>query len=357
MSQRERKVDFIIVGQGLAGSCLAIRLMTMGKSVWVIDQPENNRCSKVAAGLFNPITGMGIVKTWMAEEIFEELFRFFSSTEVELGASFFYPMHLYRPFQTVEEQNNWMAKTADKGKNRFVKDVYTSAMYPHIHNLFGGIEVNQSGYLDTNAFLSAVRDRLIARNAYMDANFRHELLRINESGVEYEDVVAEKIIFCSGINSLAPYFDWLPIRPLKGETLSITFNERPKVIYNKGVYVVPTSESGTYKAGATYSLTNLSPNCTVEGRQELEDKLSALLKNPYQVQKQEWGIRPTTIDRRPILGPHPEHSNLIIFNGLGTKGVSLAPYFSNQLANWLTQQGEIHKEVNINRFKPLYSRS
>lgn len=322
-----------------------------------MDQPQNNRCSKVAAGLFNPITGMGIVKTWRAEEIFEELFQFFPEAEAQLNASFFYPLHLYRPFQTIEEQNNWMAKTADKGQNKFVKAVYTSSAYPHIHNSYGGIEVNQSGYLDTNAFLSALTRRLLSLDSYSEENFRQDLLSIKDNTVEYKGVEARKIIFCTGVASLSPYFDWLPIRQLKGETLNISFSERPDVIYNKGVYVVPTSESAVYKAGATYSLSDLSPACTPEGRQELADKLSALLKDPFQILKQEWGIRPTTVDRRPILGPHPEHSNLVIFNGLGTKGVSLAPYFSNQLANWLTGEGEIHKEVNINRFKPLYSRS
>ncbi len=357
MNQELRKVDFIIVGQGLAGSCLALRLMRMGRTVWVIDQPDQNKCSKVAAGLFNPITGMGIVKTWMAEEIFDELFRFFPAMESILDASFFYPMHLYRPFQNVEEQNNWMAKTADKSKNRFLKQVYTSDTYPHIHNSFGGIEINQSGYLDTNAFMQAVQNHLKKHDALLQAEFQLGQLSLSDQAVEYNGVEANKIIFCTGIESLSPYFDWLPIRPLKGETLNISIAERPEVIYNKGVYVVPTSEKAIFKAGATYSLTNTTPGCTAEGRQELEGKLSALLKDPFQIENQEWGIRPTTIDRRPILGSHPAHPNLVIFNGLGTKGVSLAPYFSNQLANWLTQQGEIQKEVNINRFKPLYSRS
>ncbi len=352
-----KKVDFIIVGQGLAGACLALRLLAKGKTVWVLDQPQNNRCSKVAAGLFNPITGMGIVKTWMAEEIFQELFEFFPQAEAQLKTSFFYPMHLYRPFQTIEEQNNWMAKTADKGQNKFVKAVYTSSAYPNIYNSYGGIEVNQSGYLDTNAFLSAVTKQLQSLDSYSEENFQYDRLIIKEERLEYNGMEANKIVFCTGIASLSPYFDWLPIRQLKGETLSISFSERPEVIYNKGVYVVPTSEASVYKAGATYSLTDLSPACTTQGRQELEDKLSALLKGPFQIRKQEWGIRPTTVDRRPILGPHPDYSNLVIFNGLGTKGVSLAPYFSRQLANWLTGEGEIHKEVNINRFKPLYSRS
>ena len=113
----------------------------------------------------------------------------------------------------------------------------------------------------------------------------------------------------------------------------------------------------SYRVGATYEAKNLSEEVTNAGMMELEQKLTDLLKLPYRVISQDWGFRPTTPDRRPILGPLPDSKNVIIFNGLGTKGVSLAPYFSAQLCNWLLGFGEIQPEVNIARFKSLSSKS
>ena len=52
-----RHVDYIIVGQGLAGSAVAVQLLRAGKKIVVFDRPESNKASHVAAGLFNPITG------------------------------------------------------------------------------------------------------------------------------------------------------------------------------------------------------------------------------------------------------------------------------------------------------------
>ncbi len=350
--------DYIIVGQGLAGSALALKLLEQGKKITVIDLPAENNCSRVAAGLYNPITGMGIVETWLAKEIFAELNHFYRAAEKKLAAQFLFPQSLYRPFQSAQEQNNWMAKTADKGVSQFVEKVYTNQHYANmVKNPFGGILLGQSGYLDTTAFLSAVQQHLISNGCYSAEKFEIDKLVIEPQTVLYKNLKAEKIIFCTGVDTLHPYFHWLPIRKLKGETLAIELTNHPETILSKGVYIVPTAKQNLFRAGATYSLTDVSPAVTIEATEELTAKLDSLLNIPYKIVNQQWGIRPTTIDRRPILGAHPKYSNLIIFNGLGTKGVSLAPYFAKQLANWLVGQGEIQREVNINRFKPLYSRS
>ncbi|MEQ8425631.1 MAG: FAD-dependent oxidoreductase, partial [Cyclobacteriaceae bacterium] len=108
--------------------------------------------------------------------------------------------------------------------------------------------------------------------------------------------------------------------------------------------------------GATYDLTNLKNETTMEGKAELIQKAKDLLNFPFEVTHQDWGIRPSTIDRRPLIGEHPKSKNILIFNGLGTKGVSLAPYFSDQLASYLMGEGNLDKEANINRVKSLYSR-
>jgi glycine/D-amino acid oxidase-like deaminating enzyme len=75
-----------------------------------------------------------------------------------------------------------------------------------------------------------------------------------------------------------------------------------------------------------------------------------VLTVPYEIIKHEAGIRPTVNDRRPILGIHPEHPRLAVFNGLGTKGVMLAPYFANQLIDHLEKEQTIDPEVDLSRF-------
>ena len=76
-----------------------------------------------------------------------------------------------------------------------------------------------------------------------------------------------------------------------------------------------------------------------------------MLKVPFEITNQQAGIRPTVNDRRPLIGLHPEHPQLAVFNGMGTKGVMLAPFFADQFANFLESATPIDKEVDIARFK------
>ena len=51
------QVDFLIAGQGLAGSLLAFELLQSGASIAVVDTPMEGAASPVAAGIVNPVSG------------------------------------------------------------------------------------------------------------------------------------------------------------------------------------------------------------------------------------------------------------------------------------------------------------
>ena len=61
-------------------------------------------------------------------------------------------------------------------------------------------------------------------------------------------------------------------------------------------------------------------------------------------------IRPTIKDRRPLVGTHPIHPNLAVLNGLGTRGVMIAPTAAKQLYNYLENGVDVDKEYSILRF-------
>ncbi|MCW3075505.1 MAG: dependent oxidoreductase [Bacteroidetes bacterium] len=79
-----------------------------------------------------------------------------------------------------------------------------------------------------------------------------------------------------------------------------------------------------------------------------------MISSEYQILKHEAGVRPSSKDRRPIVGPHPLHSNMHVFNGLGTKGVMLAPYFANNFVLFYLQKQPLNPEINIKRFYNLF---
>ena len=63
------------------------------------------------------------------------------------------------------------------------------------------------------------------------------------------------------------------------------------------------------------------------------------------------GVRPTVRDRRPLIGIHPAFRNLAILNGLGTRGVMIAPTAAKQLFNHLEKNEQLDPVTDIKRFE------
>jgi glycine oxidase len=341
-----RKIDYIITGLGLAGAAIAWQMTRRGKTIVVFDIPDANRSSHQAAGLFNPVTGKKLTNTWMADTTFPYLHTFYRNIEKITGENFFHPAPIYIPIRSVTEQNDWAGNSGTAHK------VFTSPEYAdQVHDEMGGILLSGGGYLHVRSYLEATRRMLAEKHAVRGA-LDVSQLRWSTEAVEYEDLQASSIIFCDGLAARRnPLTLWIPVRPLKGETLDITTGAALRAIYNRGIYLVPNGD-GKYRVGATYERTE-EPGITVAARLDLEERMKALLRIPFSVTGQDWGIRPTVPDRRPLLGALPTHPRAVVFNGMGTKGVSLTPYFSKVLADHLEGEGQIPDEVNISRFYTL----
>ena len=207
-------------------------------------------------------------------------------------------------------------------------------------------------FINTREYIQACRI-LISRSAsLLTETFDSDDLEVDKNFVRYKDWQAKRIIFCSGTHQ-NKWFSWLPIRPLKGETITIQAGIPQDQIINRGVYMVPIAP-GSWRVGSTYNFHDQYPATTTEGKMELVENVRGLISLDFTVTDHAFGFRPTTPDRRPILGPHPETDRVVAFNGLGTKGISLAPYFSEVLVRWLENEGSINKEVDIERFKSVY---
>ena len=61
------KYEYIIIGQGIAGSMMAHTLLSRGKNILVIDQFHPNSSSNIASGSESNYRKK-MVKTWMIDE-------------------------------------------------------------------------------------------------------------------------------------------------------------------------------------------------------------------------------------------------------------------------------------------------
>lgn len=351
----KRQTDYLIVGQGLAGSILAHTLLERGSSVIIIDDSNPVTASKIAAGLFNPVVFKRLVKSWMADELLTYMDSFYVKLEKQTGERFYFSKRILKPFAEEQEKILWLKK-ADEPVGRYLnKDIYNEDLNGIIYNPLGISEVLHAGNLDTIKFLASSRTYFKDNDLLFEEKFDHDLLEVEENGVAYKGITAGKIIFCEGYKTTEnPYFKWLPFKLTKGETLTIRLSGShhipDEIVVNKAVFILPLGNN-TYKVGATYEWEDLTEKNSSKGRAELIEKLEKVLKIPFEIIDQQAGIRPTVIDRRPLIGLHPDLNVLGVFNGLGTKGVMLAPYFANQFADFLEKGIPMNKEVDIARFK------
>jgi glycine oxidase len=350
------QTDYLLVGQGIAGTVLGHTLLKKGSSVIVLSDEDPYCASKVAAGLYNPVTGKRMAKTWRAAELFPFMEHFYQDFEKTYSCKILFPKPIYKPFATIEEQNTWLS--AHEGEAFITTELPTDKYNEYIYSTFGGFETKSSGHLDVPEMIKNFRKKLEAEAHFIEEKFDSKKLKLTEKGIEYGSISAKKIIFCEGMRATVnPLFSWLPFVPSKGEILKVQIEDfTEEVIFNKQVFIIPLGNN-TFRVGSTYKWEYESSKPTEEGKVELAEKLSQMIKKPFEITRHDAGIRPSIRDRKPIIGFHPQNKSIGIFNGLGTKGVSLAPFFANAFAELLLNNKQLDKDVNIERFYSLYSRS
>lgn len=352
-----KQVDYIIVGQGLAGSCLIQTLLHEKQTVEVIASAEKKPSSEVAAGLYNPVTGKKMLLTWNAEILFPLLDTFYKKVEEEFQTKIIYPKKIFRPFSDIQAQTDFWIKSS-KEIEPFAEPEKDNAQYePYIKNPFGGLSTKQSGYVDVKAFLDVVKQQLLASDSYMEDTFDYNALTFtNDEKVRYKNIEAKRIIFAEGYyNKYNPFFNWVPVKGMKGDVLTLKIEDYPiEDVVNKHFFIIPLP-NGTHRIGSSYIRDFEDDLPTEAGLNEIIAGAHTILKKPFVVLEQKAGIRPTIEGHRPIIGEHPEQPLVLIFNGLGTKGVSIAPYAAIELTKFLVQGQEIEKSISVNRFYYLYS--
>ena len=352
-----KKLDYIIVGQGIAGSLLAHKLLKADKKTLLINDEFLPTSSQVAGGIFNPITGKNLDKTWLADKLFPYLKSYYSLLEKELNTAFFHETNLYRPFANEQQQRHFLRLTDEYDLANYIKIIQAqNADYQQVTNNLGGLYTASSGWVNVPKMIENFKQYFIKKEIYRAEKFDYKALEISENQVIYKDITAKKIIFCEGFYaSQNPFFNWIPFNFAKGETLLAEVeNYTITEVINQGSWIIPLGE-GKCRFGSTYIWDKLDWQITENSRELITDKINKFLLPSYTIISQEAGIRPTTKDRRPFMGNHPAHNNVYVFNGLGTKGVSLAPYFAEEMLCFLEKNKVLMPDANIERFYSLYS--
>lgn len=336
------KTHIIIIGHGLAGAILSLFLHERGVPYTIIEDGVKPSSSRVAAGLFNPVTGRVMKPTWRALELFPFMLDFYRKWQLKCPDKFLFELPIIRPFTDNIEANMWTEKADHPSVSGLIGKIHKANNFLDLKAPYGSMELTMSGYLDTRVFLDFV---------YL---FNQQKGCIKNSLSPEEDS-KNLIIHCEGsFIKESDNFNWLPFRPVKGEILTVETPHEMNLIYNRGVFVIPL-KNNLLRIGATYNWKEPDWEASKEGKKELLEKWKKLMQvDDFTVVSHDAGVRPATKDRRPVIGKHPVKTNRYVFGGWGSKGVSLIPFFANQFVDHLTVNKEIEREVSIERFYSLY---
>ena len=348
-------LDYIIVGSGLAGIAFSEFACNNNKSIVVINNQSQNS-SKIAGGLYNPVILKRFSEVWQAQEQLDLLYSFYGNIEKKLGVKLDYRLPLLRKFYSVEEQNNWFTASDKPNLSKFLATDLITKKWDAIDSPFNFGEVLHSGYLDTALLLEEYKKHLISINCYQEEKFDYPQLNINAEYVEYKNIKAKHIIFAEGFGMLLnPFFSKLPLDGTKGELLLIKApNLDVDVILKSSIFIIPLGND-LYKVGATYNWEDKTNVPTEAAKKELLANLSELIKCDFEIIDHYAGVRPTVKDRRPLVGSHPIHKNIHVLNGLGTRGVMLAPAMALALFNNIENDIPLDKNIDISRIKNFVS--
>lgn len=329
--------DFLIIGQGLAGSLLAWELMQRGASVLVIDNGTEN-ASQVAAGLINPVTGMRFVKSADVDILLPAAKRRYQELSVFFGQDFYVEKPMLRVFRSETELRQAHKRRQDAAYHAYLDTPDDSKDNPNGYALpYGSVRQQQTGYLLTRPLLACLQDFFIAKKAYRKVDFPIQAIELAPI-LRWQNITPKRIIFCEGYQAIHnPWFAWLPFQPAKGEILTLTHQHAlPDTLLNYGHWLIPLAEHQS-RIGATFSHNCLDTTITETAQAELLKALAAFSPKLAQAQvtAQHANVRPCTLDKQPFLGFHPKYTQLAIFNGFGAKGSLQIPWYSQRFADTL----------------------
>lgn len=357
LRQAQGQVDYVIVGQGLCGTWLSWYLAKENRSFILIDKNEISTPSKVSAGIINPVTGRRMVKVWMAEQVLSFAQDAYNEIGNFLGIPAISQKNIIDFFPNPHQRQVFLERM-EEGEEYLHPYPEQNQLNPFFNYDLGCGEIRHCYIAHLEILLPAWRQQLKDNGQLLEENFEMENLAIREQSIQYKNIIAEKIIFCDGVSSFEnPFFKQLPFAPNKGEALIVEIPGLPaEHIYKKGFLLAPLGNKDTFWLGSNYQWNFSHPDPSKEFFEQSERHLKAWLKLPFKILEHKAALRPATIERRPFVGLHPNQKNIGIFNGMGTKGCSLAPFFASQLTQHLLYKKEILPEADVKRFSKILAR-
>lgn len=315
--------------------------MGAGLKVDIYDQGAVNSASSVSSGIINPVTGPKYVKSWMIEDLLPEAKELYTAIEKDINIPIVHNREIWRHLNDIKAENVWDSRMEDPSYQRYVSrpDHHEAKLdlFKNAHRF--GI-VTGGLHLDVKKMITALNLRWKEQEILIEETFDESQIEIIEDGYQYKERKYRQVILAQGHRGASSQlFDTDTYRPVKGEVLLVRIEGLGmEEIVKFGKFIMPLGDN-IYWIGSNYQHDFANSLPDTEQSTALYAFLDDELGLPYEIVEHQSGIRQATKFRRPLIGEHQKHKGLYLFNGLGTKGISLAPYFSRALIQSIQEEG------------------
>ena len=340
--------DLLIVGFGLAGLSAVHHAQELGLSFDVVND-NSQRSSKIAGGILNPVAIKRMKPVWNVEAFLPYATNYYQNIEEKYGINILTRRKIKVFIQDDYKSNIWFEALDSKRVTPFISSKILKSTDPNLN--ISNLGLVKAQQIDLSTLFSFIITHLEESGCYKDETFEYSSLTISENHVVYKGKPYRHILFCEGYGIVNnPFFNALDIYGNKGDYLIIEAEDlKTEQILKSKYFLIPLGLH-RYKFGATYQRKPLDHRPSDIAKAEMLEALDKMINCPYKLLDQVCGIRPTTKDRKPVLGSHHSHKNLHVFNGFGSRGVMTSPLLGKQLMDYMINAVPLSNDISINRF-------
>lgn len=322
--------DIVIIGLGIAGATLAAELRSRGVRVCTFDDHERVSASRGAAGLISPVAGLrfGVLDEW--QRWWDRASTFYSSMNA------IEPVTCYRlvfgndEWRFWERKRQWLSSDLLADESTLPVDLAQYLAPPS-----GVVAIRAAARVDVGRVLQTVAQSLDAEGMLYRRWIKEDEVAPLPAGWRVAGVECTHVVFCQGpALAESKRFGWLPRMFARGQRITGTLEH---AIASEAVWLSMRGKSlllvgQSFSFGSTFDWETTEPIVTDDSTEHLRRQLEQYLRVKFRIEHVWAGVRPIMADLRPVIGEHPEYRRCWLFNGLGSRGVLLAPRLANILA-------------------------
>ena len=351
--------DVVVVGGGIVGTATAYELGRVGARTLLVDRADPGRATDAGAGILSPETAKRDDPGW--GDFVLAAGRHYDQLLTQLGSDTGWARCGILQLATRDTDVSaweWVAERAI-GAIEITPDEARS-MVPVLGKVIRALHHPRAARVDGRTMCAALRrgaeqHGVTVRRGSVDevrAGARATVV------VDGDAVSATAAVIAGGAWTPALGKQLgveLPIVPLRGQIAHLGVVDHdtaswPIVQQVYGHYMVPWADHRV-AVGATVEDAGFAPDTTAGGLNEIMREALRVMPGlaPATLQEVRVGLRPTSVDDVPMLGPLPGIDNVLVATGHGADGLLLGPISGRVIADLV--QGK-SPEVDLEPFSP-----